>query len=220
MAAKWPDVRDSYLPNLFENLRSADLAVQVCLPPRAHNNLSLSSPDTDGSSLAYLLLSSVSSTLARPHHGRRPSTPCARPRPRTDWSCEIVPGSHKQRNKRNAPSPTAPSRLYSPRHPDTLFGQRAAKHHEASRPCSCNWSADCRRPQRRHTIRLRLMGRDCLVSQAGDCSCASRRMAVFLITGPTAIYSAPCHSQHRSGNEDVPRALQTIGRLAFDTEFR
>ncbi len=35
MAAKWPDVRDSYLPKLLENLRSADPFVQVCLALRA-----------------------------------------------------------------------------------------------------------------------------------------------------------------------------------------
>ena len=30
MAAKWPDIRDAYLPNLLEKLRSEDLSVQVC----------------------------------------------------------------------------------------------------------------------------------------------------------------------------------------------
>lgn len=33
MAAKWPDVRDSYLPILLENLRTADPSVQVRFQP-------------------------------------------------------------------------------------------------------------------------------------------------------------------------------------------
>ena len=56
MAAKWPDIRDAYLPNLLENLRSADPSVQVRIQLVAVLASHCLSADSDGSSMAYDVL--------------------------------------------------------------------------------------------------------------------------------------------------------------------
>ena len=65
MAAKWPDVRDSYLPVLLENLRADDPSVQVRSMPFLFSDFSLSACSLrwkhDGS--------------RHPHHVQSPHTP-------------------------------------------------------------------------------------------------------------------------------------------------
>ena len=158
MATKWPDVRDSYLPNLLDKLRSEDPSVQVrpvSNPPFVAHGFAF---QLDGSSVAHNILASVGVALACTHHGRCASPSDARASARTGCFRETVPNEHLERNWRTPSPVSAPLEVCSLRHLGPLLGQPAAKHHEASHPRSSHWSADTRRPKRRRSLRFRLLG--------------------------------------------------------------
>ena len=96
MAAKWPDVRDSYLPKLLENLRSADPSVQVRFALdillTSHPHLS----NLDGSAVAHNVLSTCSLFLGG-HHGCRTSPDTIRPAIWARWPRQVLASSHNER---------------------------------------------------------------------------------------------------------------------------
>ena len=83
MAARWPDIRDTYLPNLLEHLRAADPSVQVRFQLVGLLTSHYLPADSDGRSMAHDLLRLFSIQLSR--YGHRPSEDCTRITTHHQW---------------------------------------------------------------------------------------------------------------------------------------
>ena len=153
MAAKWPDIRDAYLPNLLENLRAADPSVQVRIQLAAVLASHCLFAYSDGSSMAYNVLRLSSTRHAHLRHRSSEERPRTAAR-RSPWARKTLSDSHLARNYRSfAPSLFALLLALTVLSADTLPGHSAAKHHEASHPRSSHRATDAW-PQRYHALRL------------------------------------------------------------------
>ena len=203
MAAKWPDIRDAYLPNLLENLRSADPSVQVRIQLVAVLASHCLSADSDGSSMAYDVLR-LFSIRRLAHHGRRSGQERPRVSACRSGGRQALSGSHLTRNYRSV----APLLLRLLLTLTMLFPQTLS-------------SATRRQNTTRHLILVAATGpqthglNDTTPSGFDpwdDIAIALKQVITLflcalrpplLITPVSAIHTAARHTQHRGGNEDV-----------------